>query len=146
MIPGVTRPQRQLVRYASIRVTPASGRSIDVEKLVEGEQHVAEVGERVRAVAGREERDGGGQLVVARRAAQRELVGAADSRPPACGPDSAAARRARSAAQSRTNGSFSSARFWVGTAVVFRRPHAAVESGASNTSASGFGTERLMNA
>ena len=41
-------------------------------------------------------------------------------------------------AQSRTNGSFSSARFWVGTTVVLRRPQVDVGSGASKTSATGW--------
>ena len=151
-VAAIRDPRRRRVRSGSWsnvvhrRRHPAATLSIDVEELVEGEQHVAKVGERVRAVAGREERDAP-RPVRRRAAAGRAPARRRGGRGPA---DRARPPRPRAGpgrvAQPRTNGSFSSARFWVGTAVVFRRPHVAVESGASNTSASGLATDRLMKA
>ena len=50
------------------------------------------------------------------------------------GPASVKTRRAKSPAQLRTKASLRSVRHCVGTAVVLRRPHAEVVSGASKTS------------
>ena len=107
-------------------------------ELVEREEHVASRrGHRGRRPAARNARAAASSRV-ARRAAQSQLVGAARSAG-GSGPGLRGRARARSRRSPRTNGSFSSARFWVGTAVVLRRPHVAVESGASNISANGFG-------
>ncbi len=94
---------------------------------------------------GREELQGRRQLALARRPAEGQFVGAAD-----------AVRGGRPSFRGRASGQVAGtpahervvqqARFWVGTVVVFRRPQVAVESGASNVSANGLTTDRLMKA